>query len=175
MTRKTLLAAIGAAGLLVVPLDCHAMTIAACGSQSGHSYYQPSGPVGGRDAGWQEDGVTGGSLTLVMNDNGEFDLLQFDASKKVISAVNDGAKVSPIRISANELAVSVYYQADTIEIYSFFRDVAGRSSLIFLQSKGNPKGITAGKLFVSECSTFEIDSLNAAIAASVAASTGAAH
>lgn len=175
MTRKTLLATIGAAGLLVVPLECHAMTIATCGALSGHSYYQPSGLVGGSDAGWQEDGVTGGSLTLVMNDNGEADLLQFDASKKVISAVNDGAKVSPIRISADELAVSVYYQADTIEIYSFFRDAAGRSSLIFLQSKGNPKGITAGKLFVAECSTFDIDGLNIVIDARAAASAAASQ
>jgi hypothetical protein len=173
MIRNTLLSAIAAAGLLLAPLECAAMTIATCGAQTGHSYYLPSGPVGAGDAGWQQDGVTGGSLSLVMNDNAEFDVIQFDASKKVISAVNDGAKVSPIRLSANEIAVSVYYPADTIEVYSFFRDAAGKSSLIFLQSRGSPNGISAGKLFVSECSSFEIDSLNAAIAASAAASAAA--
>jgi hypothetical protein len=173
MIRKTLFSAMAAAGLFVVPLKCAAMTIATCGAQSGQSYYQPTGPASAASgaAGWQKDGITDGSLTLTVNDSAEFDVLQVDASKRVISALNDGAKISPIRLSADEVAVSVYYPADTIEIYSFFRDATGRSSLIFLQSKGNPRGITAGKLFVSECSTFDIDGLNSMIAAGAAAAS----
>ena len=147
-----------AAAVMASATTVSAATIAACGSQKGRAYYPAAGFVSKKDSGWSEDQISKGSTTLTRDAKGAFDVLYVDARGKIISARDDGGVVEPLRRSQNEVSVLVYYPdgGGTTEIYSFVREVDGKTKMLQLSSKGvvSPLNIPKAGVYVADCNTF---------------------
>ena len=134
-------------------------TVVACGPQKGHAYYPAAGMVREGKDGWTDDQITGGSTILTQNSNGEFDIQSKDGLGE-LSARRDGAQVTVLRKSLNEIAVLVAYPdgAQAAEIYSFVHEVNGKAKMLQLSSKGLSAGMAIPKagVYVASCSIFNL-------------------
>src|SRR5215207_5347698 len=73
--------------LAVSEVSAQQQVVTVCGASTGYAYYlEPKGN------GWVTDGITGGSLTIVRDSAGAYDVIIKDALTTV-SAKGDGAKV----------------------------------------------------------------------------------
>ena len=133
-----------------------AQEVASCGPVAGHAYYHSGGIVTAESAGWQKDGIPGGVTTIVRNDDGKFDILVLDSTKKIKSLREDGGEVMLIRVGPSE-ATFLYVAATTVEIYSLWKDSSGKAKLDLLQSKGFPSPIGKGSVMVGSCRFLNVD------------------
>ena len=121
-----------------------------CHSPKGRAYYPNLGVVPANKAGWQDDAITGGLYTLTRQDK-DFDLLYSDATKRVVSSKGAGANVIPLRIGTNNFTIFVYYNNDTIELYSFMKENNGNLSLHVIQSKGGEAFVQKSSIMIAKC------------------------
>lgn len=132
-----------------------AQEIASCGAVSGHSFFNSFAMVPADKAGWQKDAITGGATTIVRKDDGKYDILVLDATKQIKSLRDEGGEVMLVRAGPNEAAF-LYVTTITAEIYTIWKDAAGRSRIVLLQSKGFPALFGKGSLLVGSCSFFDL-------------------
>ena len=109
----------------------HAEVIVKCGALKGQSYFYPGPLVAEKDVGWQSDGISTGSTTIVMVD-GEPDVLYGDATGGVFSSRADGGVVTILGITDSILVIGVNYPKAAIEVYTWN---AVEQTLMLFQSK----------------------------------------
>lgn len=140
----------------VAATTASAGTIAVCGAQKGHAYYPAAGMIEEGKDGWQNDKMTGGSTTLTQSPEGELDILFKDARGQITSARAEGGDVLLVRSSENETTVLVAYSGgtQTVEIYSFVREVDGRAKMLQLASRGLSGDVVIPKagVYIAACS-----------------------
>jgi len=136
--------------ILLFPTIVFSQEIAVCHSPKGRAYYPNIGVVPANKAGWQDDAISGGRYTLTKQGN-DLDILYTDATKRVASSKGSGATVLPLRDGVNNFTILVYYQNDTIELYSFMRENSGALSLHVIQSKGGEALVQKSSIMVAKC------------------------
>jgi hypothetical protein len=135
-----------------------AQDIANCRSPKGKAFYFNMGIVPKSKAGWDDDGITGGVFTLTRQGD-DFDILYLDTTKKLVSSKSSGAVIQPLRIGENNFTLMVYYPNDTIEIYTFAKDLSGLNSLHLMQSKGGSALIHKSAILIAKCDYIRFNSL----------------
>lgn len=87
-----------------------------CGESRGYGYYLQSPFVPAKEAGWHEDGITGGGINL-LRDGGSFDIVYTDTVGSR-SATADGGRV--ILLSDNPVGyIIIVGYAEVTETYLF--------------------------------------------------------
>lgn len=134
--------------------NVYSETIVNCSNPKGHTYFRYQGLVEKELSGWTEDKIAGGKFTVTKNKDEDFDILFFDAKKKITSSRDSGANIFQLSndgVSFNLLSI---YENSTIELYSFWIDNSGEMKFSLSQSKNGlfPKST----LLVGECSHMKI-------------------
>lgn len=134
--------------------------IATCRSPAGKVYRHFNGILEKADAGWSDDKISGGVLTLVRTSNGTLDMLFIDARNKPISMTQDGAKLVLLRSSDRSISVLAHYPGATTEIYSFFQEKDGRNRYSVLTSRTGPQAaLEKSSVMVGLCDPIKFDQL----------------
>ena len=99
-----------------------ANNIAICGSSNGISYFPEVGiMIGNRDASkWVQYKIKGGTITLTLTADKQFDLLFSDSYGRAVSSKQDGAKVLLVGKTRESATFAVIYPKLT-EVYSFVK------------------------------------------------------
>lgn len=92
--------------------------LATCGASKGYSYYVEGGLVDSNSAGFTDDGISTGSIQLLVGADGKTaDIVQIDATDTRRSALEEGASTYPL-INGSNISVIVLYQG-VVENYTF--------------------------------------------------------
>jgi len=118
-----------------------------CGESKGWAYYFAGGLVPDDMEGFTEDGITGGKTTLVVNDEGEGDVLFVDATGQLGSAKEQGGKVIALDAS-NGLNWLLLYPDGTMENYAL--NLASMKVAIWRNTVGN-ENVAKNNLFIADC------------------------
>lgn len=111
---------------LLVSCNCFAEDIAQCSNPSGKGYFPYLGKVAKKSAGWDDEKITGGIVTLSKIGVDEYDIRFVDSTKRIISSKEDGGKVILLYRGEQEVSVLVVYR-QTVEAYNFYVDKAGKA------------------------------------------------
>lgn len=134
--------------------------IATCRSPAGKVFRHFSGILEKADAGWSDEKISDGVLTLVRTSNGTLDMLFIDARNKPISMTQDGAKLVLLRSSDRSISVLAHYPGATTEIYSFFQEKDGRNRYSVLTSRTGPQAaVEKSSVMVGLCDPIKFDLL----------------
>jgi hypothetical protein len=119
-----------------------------CGDSSGYAYYFEGGLVDESNSGFVEDGITGGQISLTLNDNNEADILTLDATGVLKSASSQGGSIHAIKTGDNAVNWIAIYGDGTLEVYSY----NGNSNTVasYRNTVGNER-IAKNSIFVSSC------------------------
>lgn len=145
------------AALLMAPASgalAQSQTVAVCGAVKGQAYFFDSGLVRGKSAGWSDDGISNGRITLSKTGKDEYDVVYSDASGGAYSSRGEGAVVVPGPLSTDQMSILLFHPQNVIEVYQFVRDRTGKARVALLQSKGTDS-ITKASVMVGECSVFD--------------------
>lgn len=106
--------------------------------------------------GWSEDGISNGSITVVQDKSGQYDLI-IKHSGGTLTARADGAVLAPIEKQPGRFTIIAVYPLGTVETYQFTLDRAGNGTLLLARMKNAvpPYRLTIGSLLVSTCSKAE--------------------
>jgi hypothetical protein len=123
--------------------------ITVCGASAGYGYYLEP-----QVHGWQQDGIKNGTLTVLRDRAGGYDVISKDVNT-TFSAKGDGAQV--VKVNGSEdlrFTLVVVYPNPVTEIYQFSLDQRGRGTLIWaaVKNRVGPLAITKGTLFTATCS-----------------------
>ena len=138
------------ASLGLVSADVSARILAVCGNSDGVAYY-----VAPKSTGWTKDTINKGSITFLLKDNGEPDILIKDSFEKTFSAVDDGSLVlAPFvdqkRDTFTFLLVSA--KAGSVATYQLSTTADGKKVMLWTDSKNLAAGlITKVSAFVANC------------------------
>jgi len=119
-----------------------------CGASKGWAYYFAGGLVPEDMEGFTEDGISEGKTTLVINDEGEADILFVDASGQLGSAKEQGGKVLSMG-AANGLNWLTLYPDGTMENYAL--NLTSMKVAIWRNTVGN-ETVAKNNLFIADCS-----------------------
>lgn len=133
-----------------------AESLATCGEEVGKAYYVAAGAVSKKDAGWTDDKISGGSVTLDFSEESGLDLLFIDANKVVKSAKSEGAKIKLLALSTQNINVLITYQGNTSEIYDFYVDDIGNTDFNHVVVKPANTLVPKAGIYVGHCSKFNI-------------------
>ena len=139
-------------------LTAYSQQIATCRAPAGKVYYHFDGLVNEARAGWSDDKISGGVISLSKINEDAFDILYIDTQNKPISSTQDGAIVRLLRRGPNILTLLVFYPLGTTEIYSFFKEKDGRYRFSMMQNKtGAGAMIPKSSLMVGDCYPIRFD------------------
>lgn len=127
--------------------------IAECSNPSGKAYYAELGIVSKKNAGWeQNEKITGGIVKSSKIGKDKYDILFVDASKRIISSVEDGGTVLMLSRGEKSVAFLVVYMGKTAEIYTFLTNKSGKSEYIQVTSRaGDDVMITKSAVMRGNC------------------------
>ena len=120
--------------LFFVPLllgNARAEVIASCGGSAGKVYFVEGGAVSKEQSGFQNDKVSDGTISLTF-ENEELDVVYGDATGELYSSSKNGALVTPVSITEENIHVLVLYPGVSAETY-MFRPVTGE--VVWSQSR----------------------------------------
>jgi hypothetical protein len=119
-----------------------------CGDSSGYAYYFEGGLVEKSKSGFVQDGITGGQISLTLNDKNEGDILTLDATGVLKSASSQGGTIMVLPAGGNSMNWLALYADGTLEVYSY----NGNSDTVasYRNTVGNAK-IAKNSIFVSNC------------------------
>jgi hypothetical protein len=123
--------------------------ITVCGASAGYGYYLEP-----QHAGWQKDGISNGSITILRDSTEGYDIISKDV-RTTFSAKGDGAKVVKVNGSDHlRFTLVVVYPNPVTEIYQFSLDQRGRGTLVWaaVKNRFGPIGVTKGTLLTATCS-----------------------
>jgi hypothetical protein len=102
------------------------------------------------ESGWQEDGISGGEMVLIMNGD-EPDLVFTDVTQQTFSARGVGAAVAEVRGDFKDFRlIVVIYPAGAVEHFIFRLDGRGVGKVIWGTAKvGGP--IQKSTIFEASC------------------------
>ena len=118
-----------------------------CGESEGWSYYFAGGLVPDNKAGFTEDAITDGKFTLVLDDQGEGDVLAVDASGRLTSAKAQGGKVIALG-GARAWNWLLLYPDGTIENYAL--NLTSFKTAIWRNTVGN-ENVAKNMLMIADC------------------------
>ena len=118
-----------------------------CGSSTGWSYYFAGGLVDESQAGFTEDGVTGGKITLVIDDAGNGEVLFVDASGQLGSVTEQGGEVLVMN-ALGGINWFLMYPDGTLENYAL--NLASMKAAAWRNTVGN-QTVAKNSLFVTDC------------------------
>lgn len=137
--------------ILTKPVFADEYIIAHFKNPHGKTYYANTGLVSKKDAGWKNDGIEGGITEIVMN-NGKLDVRYVDATKRIMSASEDGGEVKIFGKGINTVSILVYYPRHTIEVYNFYKDADGNIKYISTQTRsGEDLPIIKSSIYEGSC------------------------
>ncbi len=113
----------------------------------GWSYYFAGGLVPDNKAGFTEDAITDGKFTLVLDDQGEGDVLAVDASGRLTSAKVQGGKVIALG-GARAWNWLLLYPDGTIENYAL--NLTSFKTAIWRNTVGN-ENVAKNMLMIADC------------------------
>jgi hypothetical protein len=97
---------------------------------------------------WDEDGITGGSVTVTRHGS-RYDLIIKDATGALFSALADGAKITKLDgDNDQEFTLALAYPLGQVEVYRFQLDAIGGGIMLFAMLKN---GAVAASLFAARC------------------------
>lgn len=138
----------------------NASSIAQCASPKGYSYYPETKFVGPEQAGWQEDQISQGKITLVKDAKGNFDILFIDASETVSSSRADGGTIQMVSKGSESVSFLVLYSGKTVEIYTFLKTASGALEFMMTTSRaGDAVAFTKATVMAGECSFIRFEHL----------------
>jgi hypothetical protein len=97
----------------------HAQTLMECSASAGKAFYFTIDQRTGKQIGWVDDGISNGTIALVMNGEA-FDIIQKDAVG-IMSATAEGATVVVLDVHDPFVDVLVSYPQGAKELYTFDR------------------------------------------------------
>jgi len=119
-----------------------------CGASNGYAYYFEGGLVDRANSGFSEDGISGGKISLTLNEKGNGDILTIDATGGIKSAISQGAKVLVLPTEGSGVNWLAMYGDGTLEVYSY----NGNTNKV--ATYRNTVGATLlakNSLFISDC------------------------
>lgn len=119
-----------------------------CGASQGYSYFFEGGVVDKAKAGFTDDGISEGKISLTWNEQGQADVLTIDATGKIKSAISQGAKVLTLPTGNSGINWLAVYEDGTLEVYS----VSGQSNKVGIYRNTVGNGFIAkNSLFIGDC------------------------
>ncbi|MDB2512322.1 DUF2011 domain-containing protein [Luminiphilus sp.] len=120
-----------------------------CGASEGWSYYFAGGLVSDEKSGFSKDAITGGKTTLVVDDDGNGDVLFVDSTGSLGSAKQQGGEV--IVLNANDTAGMnwlLMYPGGVIENYAL--NLSTMKVAAWRNTVGN-LAVAKNSLLVADC------------------------
>ena len=151
--RKALTVALSC---LLFPSVSLALDVAKCANPSGMVYYPYLG-VPKKNAGWHDDKISDGRFTLNRLAAGKYDILFTDATKSVISSIQDGGTVIRLFRGENAAMFAVIYTKGTAEIYTFLIDKSGKAEFMVSTSRTGDAGIAKSSVMRGDCQFVKLD------------------
>lgn len=146
--------------LSLISTSSFAVEIASCYNPSGKAYYPELGLVTKKDSGWSDDKITGGIIKLSKIGEDKYDIVFVDATKKIISAIEDGGKVLMLSRGKNSVTFMVIYPGQTAEVYTFLKNSSGKFEYIHMTSRsGDTVIITKASLMRGDCDNINFGKL----------------
>ncbi|WP_290539072.1 hypothetical protein [Alcanivorax sp.] len=147
------------AGLLLSGI-LSASPVAQCFSPKGYTYYPEIGHIGQDSAGWKEDQISQGKVTLVKDADGKFDILFIDASETITSSRADGGTVAMVSRGKGSASFVVLYPGKTVETYTFVETTSGALDFMMTTSRsGDNVVFTKATVMVGNCSYINFEEL----------------
>ena len=149
---------LGVAALVATPAFADEQIIAHGENPEGKSYFAHTGLVlKKKDAGWKNNALSNGIFEVVLND-GVLDVRFVDASKSIKSVLAQGGKVTTLNKSKDGATILAVYPAETVEIFTFYKDHEGQNKFIMTVVKsGRNSLITQSSIFAGSCQFVEFD------------------
>jgi hypothetical protein len=142
-------------------ISSYSMEIAECSNPSGKAYYPEIGLITKKDAEWdQNEKITGGIVKLSKIGKNKYDILFVDATKRIISSVEDGGTVLMLSKGEKSVAFLVVYMGKTAEIFTFLTNTSGKSEYIHVTSRaGDDVMITKSSVMRGDCQYINFNAL----------------
>ena len=118
-----------------------------CGDSNGYSYYFEGGAVDSKSAGFTEDGITDGKITLVVDEKGRGDVLALDATKQIKSAKAQGGEVVVLS-GGNHVNWLILYPDGTVTILALH---IGSMKLASYRNTAGNELVAKTSLMTSDC------------------------
>jgi hypothetical protein len=110
--------------------------LARCGPSTGRSFYFEGGIVGPGRGGWQEDGISDGRLTILINEQDQLDIWSKDAVNSFVSYLKEGYKLNVIQVDQKSRTLTIHASGPMFsETYQLRTNEFGLGTLIWTQSK----------------------------------------
>jgi hypothetical protein len=137
-----------------------AQDIASCSNPKGKSYYPELGIVPKDKSGWTDDGISGGITIVKKIAKDKYDIVFYDASKQIISSVEDGGSVLLLNKGKNVFSILVIYPGKTAEIFTFLKNKSNKLEFIQITSRaGDNVSLTKSSMLRGECEFIDFNSL----------------
>lgn len=144
-------AALVLATLAATGTICSAQAKFVCAESNGRAYFPQQGLVPANKAGFFDDGIKGGRLTLSGSGN-DWDILFTDISGRVTSTVRDGGTVIVLHDTGISMTLAVLYPGGLSESYLFHKLGDGTAEVVWTQLKsGTTTLIEKGALYRAQC------------------------
>ena len=138
--------------LYLIITNLYAQDIASCHSPKGKSYYPDLGLIPKDKTGWVDDGVSEGITNLKKIGKDKYDIVFYDATKRIISSIEDGGSVIPLNRGKDVFSILVVYPGKTAEIFTFLKNKSNKFEFIQITSRaGDQVTITKSSMFRGEC------------------------
>lgn len=130
-------------------------TVASCGELNGYTLYHDAKAKSGKDNGFERDKISNAKFTFKKLDDGSYDILYFDARKRISSLKQDGGEVQLFRSSDHEMAF-VHTNKGVVEIYSVYQVADKGVYLDLIVSRGIGAMFEKSALLTGRCDSFEL-------------------
>ncbi len=120
-----------------------------CGASSGYAHYFEGGFVSKKNAGFTEDKIPSGQISLTFDtEKRDGDILTKDATGVLKSASSQGAMVSVIPASNKGFNWFAVYEDGTLEIYSY--NIQSNKVASYRNTVGNSQ-VAKNSLMIASC------------------------
>lgn len=145
---------------LIISAGASAEDVAQCSNPSGKGYYPFLGMVAKKSAGWDDEKITGGIVTLSKISADEYDILFVDSTKRIISSKGDGGKVILLYRGDREISVLVVYR-QVVEAYNFYLDKSGKAEYTYVISRtGDGAMLSKASVMRGDCQFVKLNFAN---------------
>lgn len=138
--------------LMATNANSQTSVVTRCINPVGHAYFSAGGLVPTKNAGWQRDAITNGQYLLVREKDGDLDIVFTDATKRTLSAKEDGGRVLVANDTETKVVLLVIYPEMSIETWVFNLTNAGSGNVSVSQARyGDEAMVRKHSLMVADC------------------------
>ena len=137
-----------AAAILAAASPTLARDLITCGPQAGKSYYLAGKGIPEKDAGWTDDGVSGSHLTVSVDENDEYEMVDTGGGRP-FSYKADGCTLLGAKFP-DQVKVVAICPGHSLAVYQFVVSGDGNATLLVTTVKQTPvlNGMSA---FTAKC------------------------